>query len=66
MKPENLKPCRKMNFSTVFYSFETQEVCFPYRFLGSNLRILPVRNNVEIVKGMLTIAMVKMGTAQQI
>uniref|UniRef100_A0A3Q3VVY6 Uncharacterized protein n=1 Tax=Mola mola TaxID=94237 RepID=A0A3Q3VVY6_MOLML len=28
-----------------------------HRFLGSNLRILPVRNNAEIVKGMLTIAM---------
>ncbi|KAM7012508.1 protein SPO16 homolog isoform 2-T2 [Tautogolabrus adspersus] len=27
-----------------------------HRFLGSNLRILPVRNNAEIVKGMLTIA----------
>ncbi|KAM6963259.1 protein SPO16 homolog [Aplochiton taeniatus] len=27
-----------------------------YRFLGSNLRILPVHNNAEIVKGMLTIA----------
>ncbi|XP_060886742.1 protein SPO16 homolog isoform X2 [Labrus mixtus] len=27
-----------------------------HRFFGSNLRILPVRNNVEIVKGMLTIA----------
>ncbi|XP_023272285.1 uncharacterized protein C1orf146 homolog [Seriola lalandi dorsalis] len=26
------------------------------RFLGSNLKILPVRNNAEIVKGMLTIA----------
>ncbi|KAF1385969.1 hypothetical protein PFLUV_G00113280 [Perca fluviatilis] len=26
------------------------------RFFGSNLRILPVRNNAEIVKGMLTIA----------
>ncbi|XP_040896785.1 protein SPO16 homolog [Toxotes jaculatrix] len=26
------------------------------RFLGTNLRILPVRNNDEIVKGMLTIA----------
>ncbi|XP_010771071.1 uncharacterized protein C1orf146 homolog isoform X2 [Notothenia coriiceps] len=26
------------------------------RFSGSNLRILPVRNNAEIVKGMLTIA----------
>ncbi|XP_038572696.1 uncharacterized protein C1orf146-like isoform X2 [Micropterus salmoides] len=27
-----------------------------HRFFGSNLRILPVRNNDEIVKGMLTIA----------
>uniref|UniRef100_UPI0037E8199C protein SPO16 homolog n=1 Tax=Semicossyphus pulcher TaxID=241346 RepID=UPI0037E8199C len=27
-----------------------------HRFFGSNLRILPVRNNAEIVKGMLTIA----------
>nr|XP_046156415.1 protein SPO16 homolog [Oncorhynchus gorbuscha] len=27
-----------------------------HRFLGSNLRVLPVRNNTEIVKGMLTIA----------
>ncbi|XP_071343355.1 protein SPO16 homolog isoform X2 [Trachinotus anak] len=26
------------------------------RFFGSNLKILPVRNNAEIVKGMLTIA----------
>ncbi|XP_041791813.1 protein SPO16 homolog [Chelmon rostratus] len=26
------------------------------RFFGSNLRILPVRNNAEIVKGMLTVA----------
>ncbi|XP_042339978.1 protein SPO16 homolog isoform X2 [Plectropomus leopardus] len=26
------------------------------RFFGSNLRILPVRNNAEMVKGMLTIA----------
>ncbi|XP_061592979.1 protein SPO16 homolog [Cololabis saira] len=26
------------------------------RFLGSNLRILPVRNDAELVKGMLTIA----------
>lgn len=30
------------------------------RFLGSNLRVLPVRNNTEIVKGMLTIAKVRM------
>nr|XP_040039821.1 protein SPO16 homolog isoform X2 [Gasterosteus aculeatus aculeatus] len=29
------------------------------RFFGSNLRILPVRNNAELVKGMLTIAKVK-------
>ncbi|XP_041648159.1 protein SPO16 homolog [Cheilinus undulatus] len=27
-----------------------------HRFFGSNLRILPVRNNAEIVRGMLTIA----------
>ncbi|XP_020486320.2 protein SPO16 homolog isoform X2 [Labrus bergylta] len=27
-----------------------------HRFFGSNLRILPVRNNAEIVKGMLTVA----------
>ncbi|CAK6956301.1 protein SPO16 homolog [Scomber scombrus] len=27
-----------------------------HRFFGSSLRILPVRNNAEIVKGMLTIA----------
>ncbi|XP_056269974.1 protein SPO16 homolog isoform X2 [Pseudoliparis swirei] len=27
-----------------------------HRFFGSNLRILPVRNNTELVKGMLTIA----------
>ncbi|XP_059196961.1 protein SPO16 homolog [Centropristis striata] len=27
-----------------------------HRFFGSNLRILPVRNNAEMVKGMLTIA----------
>ncbi|KAM7388731.1 hypothetical protein PAMP_024885 [Pampus punctatissimus] len=27
-----------------------------HRFFGSNLKILPVRNNAEIVKGMLTIA----------
>ncbi|XP_054459320.1 protein SPO16 homolog isoform X1 [Anoplopoma fimbria] len=27
-----------------------------HRFFGSNLRILPVRNNAELVKGMLTIA----------
>ncbi|KAL1022642.1 hypothetical protein UPYG_G00030410 [Umbra pygmaea] len=27
-----------------------------YRFIGSNLRVLPVRNNTEIVNGMLTIA----------
>ncbi|KAJ3600110.1 hypothetical protein NHX12_034060 [Muraenolepis orangiensis] len=26
------------------------------RFFGSNLRILPVRNNADIIKGMLTIA----------
>ncbi|KAG7464430.1 hypothetical protein JOB18_040045 [Solea senegalensis] len=26
------------------------------RFFGTNLRILPVRNNLEVVKGMLTIA----------
>jgi len=31
----------------------------PLRFFGSNLRILPVRNNTELVKGMLTIAKVK-------
>ncbi|KAM7410573.1 hypothetical protein PAMA_001824 [Pampus argenteus] len=27
-----------------------------HRFFGSNLKVLPVRNNAEIVKGMLTIA----------
>ncbi|XP_068446026.1 protein SPO16 homolog isoform X1 [Clinocottus analis] len=27
-----------------------------HRFFGSNLRILPVRNNAEVVRGMLTIA----------
>nr|XP_046248355.1 protein SPO16 homolog isoform X2 [Scatophagus argus] len=27
-----------------------------HRFLGSNLKVLPVRNNAEIVNGMLTIA----------
>ncbi|KAJ7986414.1 hypothetical protein DPEC_G00339650 [Dallia pectoralis] len=27
-----------------------------FRFLGSNLRVLPVHNNAEVVKGMLTIA----------
>uniref|UniRef100_A0A8C2ZMH8 Chromosome 1 open reading frame 146 n=1 Tax=Cyclopterus lumpus TaxID=8103 RepID=A0A8C2ZMH8_CYCLU len=27
-----------------------------HRFFGSNLKILPVRNNTELVKGMLTIA----------
>ncbi|KAM4629245.1 protein SPO16 homolog [Polymixia lowei] len=27
-----------------------------HRFFGSNLRILPVRNNAELLKGMLTIA----------
>lgn len=32
---------------------------FFFRFFGSNLRVLPVRNCVEIVKGMLTIAKVK-------
>lgn len=31
-----------------------------FRFFGSNLRILPVRNNTEIVKALLTIAKVKM------
>lgn len=33
-------------------------VFISFRFFGSNLRILPVRNNAEIVKGMLTIAKV--------
>lgn len=30
-----------------------------FSFFGSNLRILPVRNSAEIVKGMLTVAKVK-------
>lgn len=38
-------------------------VFFSFRFFGSNLRILPVRNNAEIVKGMLTIAKVKIAAA---
>ena len=29
------------------------------RFFGSNLRILPVRNNHDIIKGMLTISRVR-------
>ncbi len=43
----------------------TEEVFFSFRFFGSNLRILPVRNNAEIVKGMLTIAKVKIETVHK-
>lgn len=53
-------------FVQLFVKKKTEEVCFSFRFLGSNLRILPVRNNAEIVKGMLTIAKVKMVAAQKI
>lgn len=44
---------------------KSEKVCFFFRFLGSNLRILPVRNNTDIVKGMLTIAKVKIVSARQ-
>lgn len=43
----------------------TEEVFFSIRFFGSNLRMLPVRNNAEIVRGMLTIAKVKIETVHK-